>query len=535
MEIDDDHILTGAESFVIGLAPTFWTHIPLLIQHIQHQVHLIKGTHCLLLDVADVRPIATYGKVLPSSTLPKPLKFLPISKCTIVGTIVYMERKPNGCIMYVLDDGTGLIDIVNYVDDDFHTLPSLTGQKDHKDNIAVFEPGDLVRVFGSIQSVSIVQTPTQRQELIAMQVVAAVPNTVPGDSFLRRDFSTTCPIIAGTSTSREIHASLITSIAATSICCSRGKSNSVNREYEHWMDCVRFLQQQNEKSISGTLLSQSGSSSFQDLRLPTWNNALDVFQFLGSEILTKVVDRNTLLSANVAKDIDDDASDAWRVFGVHCLCTNTVCKRDLLYCHCIATPDNAFTMDPSYRYRDALLSKLIQAEADASASSFQRLKSIEEIRDDIINEIEVNEKCYQYLFQYSTIVTDEELNRIAQEQIHKARCNNMSTCVDSGIGHKSNQLIGDMHRLIRSTFRALRKDGIIFLVNADTDTYLLLSRTGVLEPYIRTVLALHKLSAETCARYNEAKPRPKYLDHVTRARLQFVRRCLVATSNDTIH
>jgi hypothetical protein len=60
-------------------------------------------------------------------------------------------------------------------------------------------------------------------------------------------------------------------------------------------------------------------------------------------------------------------------------------------------------------------------------------------------------------------------------------------------------------RLTRKTFRALRQDGILYLIDANTDTYLLLSRR-VLEPFARV------------------RDRPDLLAKVPQARLDFIRR-----------
>lgn len=74
------------------------------------------------------------------------------------------------------------------------------------------------------------------------------------------------------------------------------------------------------------------------------------------------------------------------------------------------------------------------------------------------------------------------------------------------------------------TFRALRNDGIIYLVDAASDTYLLVSCDRVLEPYLRTMTS----NALECAAERAAlkKNPPKYLEKVPKIRLEVLKRSL---------
>ena len=230
-------------------------------------------------------------------------------------------------------------------------------------------------------------------------------------------------------------------------------------------------------------------------------------------------------------DSTDDVTQAWRLFGTQCQCTNTALKRDLLYCHCAATRQDNPSVDPNLVYRDALLTKLLEEEA-TFASGLPPPKSINDIWKDIINEVEVDQNCYHFQFQYSSIAADEKLNQIALEELTKTSAMNHTISRDSGNGstmNQSNQLmLRNVQELTRSTVRALRKDGIFYLIDANTDTYLLMSRTGVLEPYLRTKFALQKLSVERRTQYGEASSLFPYIKSVPRSRLEFVRRCLLA-------
>jgi hypothetical protein len=124
---------TGAEPFVVGLAPAFWAHVPLHIASI-HNLKLINGLHCLL--------VSQNGTVS---------KILPITKVTLIGTIVCAERRSNGSVLYVIDDGTGLVDCLHWLDNPF-TLPSLTDPESSKNALSV---GTLIKVRGRIECIYI--------------------------------------------------------------------------------------------------------------------------------------------------------------------------------------------------------------------------------------------------------------------------------------------------------------------------------------------------------------------------------------------
>jgi hypothetical protein len=471
--VSDARDISGPDTLVVGLAPTFWTHLPLLIHDLQCNVHLLKGVNCLLLNSGN--EIAMRYVPLNSSDVPmgpSPIKIVPISKCTLVGTIVSMERKSNGCVMYVLDDGSGLMDVVQYIEDDCRALPSLTGLSERSDCRTVFAPGDLVRVFGRIHCVSIVQSEVR----------------------------------PGKSVTREVHASLILSIDTRSN--SRGQCSSFEKEYDHWMDCARCLQQFGVNRIH----KESDVPT-----LPILSNSLDMMRVLGLDLSTQLLDA-------ISRDKEKNDNMSWQVFGRNCQCSNVLLKRELLYCHCIATPDA--NLDPELKYRDALLTKLLQMESEYIHAGTRSRDPVQE--DDVLKTIALEEACDHFRFRYSDIVLNEELNQVAFDVLQKAGMLQAAAnaSVSNDIDRESMKPFGQVRRLIRSTFRHLWKDGIIYLVDADTDLYLLISRIGVLEPHVKSRTALQKLSAETRARYYAETSRPRYLDHVSRPRLQFVRRSL---------
>jgi hypothetical protein len=494
----DKHYMTGSESFMVGLAPTFWTHVPLLIHDVQCNMHLLKGVNCLLLNSVDETAI--------SSDVPGPRKIVPISKCTLVGTIVSVERKSNGCIMYVLDDGSGLIDVVHYIEDDFLSVPLLIGLPEGStERKAVFAPAHQVRVFGRIQCVSIVKSAVYEHQDKSqwISVESAVNST-------NVNVQSTSLIRPGKSAVREIHASLILSIDTKSNIHGRPGLSSFEMENYHWMDCARYRQQ---FGVDG-MLKQSILPT-----LPMLSNALDMLQVLGPDLSSQLRDE-------IRHGVKEKDDNSWLVFGRNCQCSNVFLKRELLYCRCIATPDK--NLDPEFTYRDALLVKLLQMESDfiRSATLCRKL-----VPDDVLKKISFDEACSHFRFQYNEIAMNEELNLIAFDVLQKAGILKAITYdgVSNDVDRESIEPFAQVRRLIRNTFRLLWRDGILYLVDADADLYLLISRSGVLEPHVKTRMALQKLSAETRTRYYAETSRPRYLDHVSRARLQFIRRSLSAS------
>jgi hypothetical protein len=446
------HGYTGAETFLVGISPTFWAHVPMLIRQVQQDLQLIDGVHCLLVMPYHHHPTTTSESAAAAAAVVP--KVIPITKCKLLGCIVYAEYKASGCIIYVIDDGTGLVDCLywdNNEGNDYDGLPSLTGRSDSR----MLQPGVMVAVMGRIQCVAVDE---MAETTVHVQAAGGIKS---------------CRIRAAV---REIHASSVEPITTFT---SRATPFSMDHESRHWQDCIRIQQQ---------LVYAAATTPFPTSSSGAMLNALDVLQVLGPDISAQVVDQTNLPAA-------DDTVGAWRLFGTHCKCLNTVVKRDLLYCHCIATPDK---MDPEFRYRDRLLEKLLQAE----------LQQQQQPQSDS-DEQGTYEHNHHFCFQYRMIISDDELNQIAAEQIRK------STNVGSSYP-------GQVQQLVRNIFRALRKDGILHLLDAESDTYLLLSRQGVLEPYIRRSLACPDAAART--RFHAA--RPSYLDAVSRARMQLVRRSL---------
>lgn len=206
----------GSEPFLVGIAPIFWAHVPMSVATINH-LELIHGIHCW--------PCKGYH--------------IPVSKCVLVGCIVNATiRSSDMSSLYVLDDGTGLIDFLVWDNDNVNNLFNLPylGPHGQENESTRFQIGEVVRVFGKIQCVT--NNETKRAGMN--------PHAV-----------------------REIHGSLV-----------ERTLNSSNEEAKHWKACVDM-----EEAMTSD---------------PTKFNALGFLDLLGPDITLQVKDGLHLPSADDA-------------------------------------------------------------------------------------------------------------------------------------------------------------------------------------------------------------------------------------------
>lgn len=232
-------IYNGAEHFAVGISPSFWAHVPLSIFQV-HNLKLVDGINCIVRDSDN--------------------QFLPISKCLLVGTIVSVEYKSNGSVVYVLDDGSGMIDCLNWVNVDIETMlpPLLPSTGGDPSPTGVLQVGTFAKILGRIQCISVNGNNTPMSE----------------DSNDAR--SSRCI--------REIHANLVQAIDPSAM---------LNTERRQWTRCESILHSSNPNK--------------------TICNANDMLERLGPEIRAQVADRSNLPSA-------DDTLGAWKLFGTKCRC-----------------------------------------------------------------------------------------------------------------------------------------------------------------------------------------------------------------------
>jgi hypothetical protein len=107
-------------------------------------------------------------------------------------------------------------------------------------------------------------------------------------------------------------------------------------------------------------------------------------------------------------------------------------------------------------------------------------------------------------FQYRTVANDKQLTAIAAE-----------------VAAEAGNAALTAKEVVTATIRALRQDGVIHLIDPDSDTYLLISRENVLDPYIRRSLSRKQRSL------------PFYLQKVPYARIEYARKCICCEVNIT--
>jgi hypothetical protein len=404
----------GVDHLTVGLSPTYWAHVPLLIYEL-HNLRLVQGVSCLVQELDGQE------------------KLIPISRCKLTGTIVSVERT-SASVVYVIDDGTGLVDCLFWLERDAYTLPSLLFE-DNNTGEGILPVGEIVRVLGRIECVAV------RANGLGM--------------------ASSSSAWVGSDAIREIHASVVEPL--TSLSSTKSMPQTLDAESQHWISCARVCVSPSTTPNSALL-----------------NNAADVLALLGPEIAAQVNNRINIVAAS-----GEDYSGAWRVFGMECRC-ESVYKDALLYCHCLATPE---LLDPEYRYRDALLLTLLDMESGLVMSGSPDIPA-------------------HLRFQYKTVAHHSRLHQIASEEVTKS---------------KSGGPIGNAKRLISNTFRSLRQDGIVYLIDEQSDTYLFVSRSKVLEPYLQTIQSTCPATAVA-----HQRNKPAYLSKVPKARLQFIRKELLA-------
>ena len=397
--MDDNSIIclpsTGAQSSLAGVSTSYWSYTRMSVADV-HELKNVDGLNCIIRHAPTIQ-------------------FFPVSKCTLVGMIVFAQEKQEQ-ICYILDDGTGFVDCVEWTanPNSINTLPEILQGSEAKLKFGV---GDRVRIFGTIQCVRVSEM-FREEELDGL--VLEISDCV-----------------------YEIKVDKMQPLQPA----DSGSTNDLNWEANHW---VRGIQA--TKPATG--------NNRMGLR-----NAINTLEWLGPTITEKVKNGENFPSHR----------RRWRPPGVKCTCQLSYI-RDLLYCHCNATVE---PLDPNFEFRDALLNHLLRLERNHQKRQQQWKNPQLDLR-----------------FQYSTVANHAELCEIAERVV---------------LSNGNSELNGP--DLFRATFRALRQDGILSLLQEASDTYLLLSRKGVLEPFIHRRLL----------RNNKKRRRsPCYLQDVSWDKLNYV-------------
>lgn len=262
-----------------------------------------------------------------------------------------------------------------------------------------------------------------------------------------------------------------------------------NAEIVHWLSCIQFRRRigievciEKGKEWTGEKFGGNiGQCASMVLRVPILNG-LETLHNLPQETRKRIFTSPDLsLHSSSPIRYDNENRCFIKYFGRFCTC-NILYKESLLYCHCLASREQ---LDPKLAFRDTLLKRLLDFET--SNHTVSKLKVI-------------REKCGGpnncLLFSFRTAFEDEILKAAAKEVVSK-------TC-DPAI---------NLRRLYTNTFRHLRKDGIIYLVDEHADVYMLLSKERVLVP---STIEFKRGSS------NRSSP-PIYLQSVPFAKIRLVR------------
>lgn len=265
---------------------------------------------------------------------------------------------------------------------------------------------------------------------------------------------------------REIHVTLMEPLAPA----TDAQTCDLDWEANHWVKSIRMTKPADNHHQNNTMGLRSG---------------IHALEWLGPKIKKDVEKRRYFPSAG-------DSLGAWRVFGVACSCRLPY-QDALLYCHCQAKTE---PLDPNLTFRDALLQCLLEMEERLYQQS-QQLSN-----QNPSSNLQQSQQNYDLRFQYQTISNHRELREVALKVVAHTELH---------------ALYGS--QLVLATVRALRHDGILSLLDEPSDTYLLVTRRGVLEPYLRRFHQSNKNKKQKQLRV------PFYLESVPKARLQYVKRC----------
>ena len=101
---NDDHEeeLSDVDYRLIGLSPQYWSYTRLSIGDLI-ALPLINGVDCFITPRDE-------DSINQQHHSPNQWHILPLSRVLLRGVITAIDRRPNGCTLIVIDDGTGSID-----------------------------------------------------------------------------------------------------------------------------------------------------------------------------------------------------------------------------------------------------------------------------------------------------------------------------------------------------------------------------------------------------------------------------------------
>ena len=287
--------ITDVDYRLVGLSPQYWSHTPVLIGDLV-SLPLINGVDCLVTTCCDNNESTTVCEGVQDDTNNSHIAediinvdhddamqidlnkeetsiphILPLSKVLVRGIATAIDRRPNGCTLLVLDDGSGSIDCRYWDNDDnsggsAFNLPALLAEheptnKQRRDQCR-FIVGDMLEVMGKIKTL----TAGSKANIDECKLSSSSDHD-----------STEVPLDVRYGCIREVHAS--------SVCLiNKGETrmaNQWNGEMIHWLKCMNFVKQQ----------QCNGTNKQSSVR-----NGKDVLPLLGDVISTSIIGDGTTSS-----------------------------------------------------------------------------------------------------------------------------------------------------------------------------------------------------------------------------------------------
>ena len=350
---DGDDSISDVDYRLIGLSPQYWSYTRLSVGDLT-ALPLINGVDCF---------ITPRHRDDESDTNMHQWHIFPLSRVLLRGIVTAIDRRPNGCTLIVIDDGTGAIDCRCWEESSnsaFH-LPALLPQHQKKMNRngLRYDIGDSVEVMGKIKT------------LTAGDASSAAGSTLSDNN----------------STQLEVRFGCVREVHATSVCLSDKKQTSIanvwNGESVHWLKCINV-----EKEVTKTKSPMK--------------NGKEVLSLLGNKI-----------SSSILRDGDSTTIGRKNVLVRQCCQTPQRFRQSLFYCHCEATLE---TLDSTFSFRDAVLNHLLDCESELQhISSCLHQTATEDCMD--LYGAEANSMPPPFLFTFQSIYSDARLSSIARRLV----------------------------------------------------------------------------------------------------------------------
>ncbi len=350
----DDDKISDVDYRLIGLSPQYWSYTRLSVGDLNAAVPLINGVDCFITPHRDSK----------GDKNSQQWHILPLSRVLLRGVVTAIDRRPNGCTLIVIDDGTGSMDCRCWDESSnsaFH-LPALLPQ--HKMSLRRnglrYDIGDSVEVMGKIKTL------TAGNASISAGSTLSENNTTP----------------------LEVRFGCIREVHANSVCVIDKSQASIanvwNSEAVHWLKCINV-----ENDIRKNSAMKNGK---------------EVLSLLGDKI-----------SSSILRDGDSTTIGKKNVLVRQCCQTPQRFRQALFYCHCEATLE---ALDPTFCFRDAVLNHLLDYESQLQDIGSCLYQSATEDCMDLYG-AEANSLPPPFLFTFQSICSDERLSSTARSLVSK--------------------------------------------------------------------------------------------------------------------